>query len=82
MFFETIGVSFARFAALVGGHAHELLALDQTGLIDEQAKRLASAVQAVGKQTGKGLVQRVRGTIGVEEKRSTAGLIVDTLVLD
>ena len=39
-------------------------------------------VLAFGKQTGKGLVKRVRGIIGVEEKRSTEGLIVDTLVLD
>ena len=62
-------MSFARFAALVGGHAHELLAIDQTGLIDEKAKRLASAVQAIGKQTGKGLVKRVSRIIGVEGLR-------------
>ena len=66
-------MSFARLRALVGGHAHELLALDQTGLIDEQVMRLASAVQAVGKQTGKGLVKRVRGIIGVEEKTINRG---------
>ena len=42
-------MSFASLATLVGGNTHELLALDQTGLIDEQAKCLASAVETVGK---------------------------------